>query len=45
MCELSSELLKIPDMNKTGLTGIPDMAREGKIQVEPNTQVPIHVSR
>ena len=27
-CEIPSESFKIPDMNKTSLTGIPDMASE-----------------
>ena len=37
--EIPSESLKIPDINKTSLTSISDMASEGKIRLKPNTKV------
>ena len=44
-CEIPTESLKIPDMNKISLTDITDVAREGKIQLKPNIKVPNHLSR
>ena len=34
MLEIPSESLKIPNMNKTSLTGVPDMARKLKIELK-----------
>ena len=39
MCQVTSEMLKIPDLSKTGLTDILDMPREGKITIKPYTKV------
>ena len=40
-----SESLKIPDINKTSLIDIPEMAKEGKIPIEPDPKVPNYLSR
>ena len=40
MCEVTSEMLKIPDLSKTGLTDILDMLQKGKIPIKPYTKVP-----
>ena len=44
-CKIPSESLLIPGMNKTSLTYISDLAREGKIRIKPDTKVPNRLSR
>ena len=40
MCEVTSEMLKIPDLSKTRLTDILDMPQIGKITIKPYIKVP-----
>ena len=40
MCQITSEMLKIPDLSKTRLADILDMPRKGKITIKPYTKVP-----
>ena len=40
MCQVTSEMLKIPDLSKTGLKDILDMLRKGKITIQTYTKVP-----
>ena len=45
MCEVTSKMLKIPDLSKTRLTDILDMPRKGKITIKPYTKVPDYSNR
>ena len=45
MCQVTSEMHKIPDLSKTGLTDILDMPRKGKINIQPYIKVPDHSYR
>ena len=45
MCDVTSKMLKIPDLSKTRLTDILDMPRKGKITIKPYTKVTDHSDR
>ena len=45
MCEITSEMPKIPDLSKTRLADILDMPQEGKITIKPYTKVPDYSDR
>ena len=45
MCEITSEMLKIPDLSKTGLADISDMTRKGKITIKPYSKIPDYSDR
>ena len=45
MCEVTSEMPKIPDLSKTRLADILDMPREGEITIKSYTEVPDYSDR